>query len=197
MPWRYEPEGFELSDGTWYLPDFYLPTARAWAEVKGPHNERIDKVERFAADLWAEAGSPSLGDSNDADKNAPMVVILRAPEHDDVLSTPWPVGVREQGRRYSVTFAKCRKCGASTLVALWQSNCRNCGFVAYCGYTYWFDPDWMYDFPFKHLASTWRPPKADPEAAALKLLVDEKREAAALESLMADLAKWNKDGLNA
>lgn len=34
LPYEYEPEGFELSDGTWYLPDFYLPTIRTWAECK-------------------------------------------------------------------------------------------------------------------------------------------------------------------
>ncbi len=30
----YEPEGFVLADGTCYLPDFYLPQIRSWAEVK-------------------------------------------------------------------------------------------------------------------------------------------------------------------
>jgi len=30
----YEPEGFEFEDGTRYLPDFYLPQIRFWAEVK-------------------------------------------------------------------------------------------------------------------------------------------------------------------
>jgi hypothetical protein len=37
MPWD-----FALSDGTHYLPDFYLPTARAWAEIKGDHDQRIE-----------------------------------------------------------------------------------------------------------------------------------------------------------
>lgn len=43
--YQYEPEGFVLSDGTWYLPDFYLPSndksGMAWfVEVKG---ERADE----------------------------------------------------------------------------------------------------------------------------------------------------------
>jgi hypothetical protein len=25
IEWMYEPEGYELNDGSWYLPDFYLP----------------------------------------------------------------------------------------------------------------------------------------------------------------------------
>lgn len=33
--WEYEKEGFVMPDGTWYLPDFYLPDHKAWVEVKG------------------------------------------------------------------------------------------------------------------------------------------------------------------
>ena len=71
LPWQYEPEGFQLSDGTWYSPDFYLPSARAWL-VKGDHEEGINKVEQFAADLWEAAGQPEY-DSPDA----PMVILSR------------------------------------------------------------------------------------------------------------------------
>jgi len=34
IEWEYEPEGFELGDLGWYLPDFYLPSLDMWAEVK-------------------------------------------------------------------------------------------------------------------------------------------------------------------
>lgn len=34
ISWEYEPEGFELNDGTRYLPDFYLPQTQTWVEVK-------------------------------------------------------------------------------------------------------------------------------------------------------------------
>jgi hypothetical protein len=34
VPYEYEPEGVALSDGTRYLPDFWLPTLTMWAEVK-------------------------------------------------------------------------------------------------------------------------------------------------------------------
>lgn len=33
IAWEYEPEGVALPSG-WYLPDFWLPTLRSWAEVK-------------------------------------------------------------------------------------------------------------------------------------------------------------------
>jgi hypothetical protein len=32
--WQYEPEGFAIGPGVGYLPDFYLPEADTWLEVK-------------------------------------------------------------------------------------------------------------------------------------------------------------------
>lgn len=48
----YEPEGFILPDGTYYLPDFYLPTLRTWVEVKGVMDDTSrKKIEAFASQL--------------------------------------------------------------------------------------------------------------------------------------------------
>lgn len=45
----YEPEGFELSDGTRYLPDFYLPQVKWFAEVKPVFSATSDnKAFRFS-----------------------------------------------------------------------------------------------------------------------------------------------------
>lgn len=33
--WLYEPEGIQLPDGSYYLPDFYLPDCKQFFEVKG------------------------------------------------------------------------------------------------------------------------------------------------------------------
>lgn len=33
--WDYEPQGFEIYGGHYYLPDFYLPDKEMWVEVKG------------------------------------------------------------------------------------------------------------------------------------------------------------------
>lgn len=50
VPYEYEPEGFELSDGTHYLPDFWLPTLRMWAEVKpAPFTDEEDRKARLLA----------------------------------------------------------------------------------------------------------------------------------------------------
>lgn len=45
IPWQYEPEGFELSGGKLYLPDFWLPAFQAFFEVKGviPTEEEREK----------------------------------------------------------------------------------------------------------------------------------------------------------
>lgn len=34
IEYQYEPEGFDLGEGRFYLPDFWLPQVNMWAEVK-------------------------------------------------------------------------------------------------------------------------------------------------------------------
>ena len=36
VPWEYEPEGFKLSTGEWYLPDFRITLTDCvlWVEIK-------------------------------------------------------------------------------------------------------------------------------------------------------------------
>lgn len=47
----YEPEGFELSDGTMYLPDFYLCDQNAFFEVKGIMAEKdMHKIKQLIKD---------------------------------------------------------------------------------------------------------------------------------------------------
>ena len=46
--WEYEPEALRLPSGEYYRPDFYLPKTRTWLEVKGPHDERIEKTRELA-----------------------------------------------------------------------------------------------------------------------------------------------------
>lgn len=44
LDWEYEKEGFDI-DGSWYLPDFYIPKRKYWIEIKGePRNEDIVKI---------------------------------------------------------------------------------------------------------------------------------------------------------
>ena len=69
--YEYEPEGIKLSDGTVYLPDFYLPDFHVFFEVKAKHiletkeeQEAIKKIKDGAyTDSWA--GLICFGDPKD------------------------------------------------------------------------------------------------------------------------------------
>ena len=54
LKWQYEPEGFDLKNGAWYLPDFRLPEQQVWLEIKGdrPTEEDLWKVYYFQTELW-------------------------------------------------------------------------------------------------------------------------------------------------
>jgi hypothetical protein len=55
LEYEYEPEGFDLGDGLYYLPDFHLPDffcgCPAWVEIKPdipkPDSIEIKKIIRF------------------------------------------------------------------------------------------------------------------------------------------------------
>jgi len=126
IDWQYEVEGYQLSDGSWYLPDFYLPDIQVWLEVKGAHNQRVSKVEQLAADLWAESpvDLPTL-------YGAPMVLIAQPPQRvAPGVIDEWRAyvhGVRGPGKGYSVTIDQCAHCNKVVFVALWGKDCRACG----------------------------------------------------------------------
>lgn len=62
--WEYEPEGFLLSDGRKYLPDFHLPRQRIlgrtefWIEIKGDEDDDDDRIHAFARDRVEEDSFP-------------------------------------------------------------------------------------------------------------------------------------------
>jgi hypothetical protein len=45
IKYRYEDDGFPLKDGTWYLPDFWLPELRKFVEIK-PENPSLDEAKK-------------------------------------------------------------------------------------------------------------------------------------------------------
>jgi hypothetical protein len=45
VKWEYEKEGFDLGEAGWYLPDFWLPDLKVWAEIK-PSPESKDGFEK-------------------------------------------------------------------------------------------------------------------------------------------------------
>ena len=40
IKWDYEPEGYEIATGVWYLPDFFIPSLDCFIEIKGPEPTR-------------------------------------------------------------------------------------------------------------------------------------------------------------
>lgn len=61
--WEYEPEGFVLSDGTHYLPDFRVKTPQGkdvWYEIKPSGVLSDTKFDLFLADQW-------MWDTDDSD----------------------------------------------------------------------------------------------------------------------------------
>jgi hypothetical protein len=152
IQWIYEPEGFKLSEGTWYSPDFYLPTSKAWLEIKGAHQERMSKTEQFAADLWADfwtkfdqlpesderwtelmvySDSSGYLDQNNPHKvNAwvdltPPLVLLGTEPHRETNFISI-TGVMGSDKRYSVVASRCADCYVVSFAAIGAGLCRNC-----------------------------------------------------------------------
>jgi hypothetical protein len=46
IKWQYEPQGYSLPSGP-YLPDFWLPDAEAWIEIKGSTLTKNEQVKLF------------------------------------------------------------------------------------------------------------------------------------------------------
>lgn len=122
--WQYEPEAVEAG-GVRYRCDFYLPTQHAWCEVKGPHDERIEKPGAFYGAL----------DPDPWDYTKPIVVILRPPGPGDVCV--WE-GVPYHGHPDpDIMLATCPECLHHCFLDYaggW--TCRRCG----NGDKFWNDP---------------------------------------------------------
>lgn len=84
IAYAYEPEGFDLG-GDWYLPDFWLPAAGLWFEVKGVEpNER----ERRVAEALSRAS------------RCPVVIAVGSPS----LREEYTLRVYVQGQWYDAAF---------------------------------------------------------------------------------------------
>lgn len=56
LEWQYEPEGFDLGDGVYYLPDFRVTTVDGfvrWYEVKGDNVIDCEKFKKFKSLLFS------------------------------------------------------------------------------------------------------------------------------------------------
>jgi hypothetical protein len=102
--WEYEPEGFVLSTGQWYLPDFRVRLADRllWAEVK-PEGMDAPLFDRFIADCGT--ADPSIGD--------PIFTVLsEIPDPDATYSAEFSVAFNAETGGECYEFCVCGICGA-------------------------------------------------------------------------------------
>lgn len=136
--WQYEPEALLLSTGVMYRPDFYLPSQRVWCEVKGPHNERMDRPSQLHRDLnWDNVDEWSW--------YAKLVVVLRAPGPGEAAM--WDKAT-DEGQDIVVVFCPeegCRKYSFMDFNGIW--TCRHHFNVGKESRRFWRDADGEVNWP--------------------------------------------------
>lgn len=83
LQWEYEPQGFELRDGTRYLPDFYLPNQETFVEIKpavkmlqkhiylaGKFSCGVKFVNAHGVNNWRELIAPLYSKMNQLNHNS-------------------------------------------------------------------------------------------------------------------------------
>lgn len=111
IEWIYEPEGFVFSDGTKYLPDFYLPESKEFFEVKGIMTEEDDhKVQKLIEELQIGI---TVGFSD-------FTFIA--------CCNPWPKSTISQESKDNSCLVRCEKCGKHYFSGTSESYaCKVCG----------------------------------------------------------------------
>jgi len=112
--WDYETQGFDLN-GTWYLPDFYLPEINTIIEVKGAM-ERLEKPYGLIESLktYSEKGEKTYC------PDETLMVLLAGP-------VPWFYNINWSYDNGFFIY-KCSSCGVTNIVTDYMSyGCRSCG----------------------------------------------------------------------
>lgn len=70
IEWEFEKEGYVLSTGQKYLPDFFLPKSKTFVEVKGelPNLKYIEMMKRFSSEI-----------------NGPVMLVVGLPSNQDII----------------------------------------------------------------------------------------------------------------
>lgn len=126
MNWISEVEGYRFSDGTKYLPDFWLQDCRTYFEVKVPLNEKDMTKMRNLAEAVAKKG---------------IMVAIGGSLIPDALGLIYPIPYKwgnewemedSQGiicDRDYVDIAICGRCKKPYIIWLHQDwSCRNCDY---------------------------------------------------------------------
>lgn len=127
IKYQYEPEGYKLSDGSLYLPDFWLPDVNLrsmsagqgiYVEVKGVYPTEYEeaKLHRFAADKIGDVAL-LVGTPTNTDGNPEAQFQIAQPHEDDDSDSGW-------WDNYML-FMRCYNCGA-TKYEFCESNYSHC-----------------------------------------------------------------------
>ncbi|MBW2672037.1 MAG: hypothetical protein JRD89_01310 [Deltaproteobacteria bacterium] len=102
--WAYEPFGFNI-DGTWYLPDFWLPEVNTIIEVKGAL-QGLDKTFKLYKKI--------------KESNSDCLLLLGG--------APVPALYNIEGELDRYYLGRCSKCGKTWICTSYGSyHCRACG----------------------------------------------------------------------
>lgn len=106
IEWEYEKEGLVLSDGTWYLPDFWLPQVNGgiWVEIKpGQSGHPSD---------WDWPDHPAFGgDTADGTFLPPLNNFILLKGNPWFLDGDRPAYVGYVSGDFEHWFCQCPKCG--------------------------------------------------------------------------------------
>ena len=89
VEWRYEPEGFQLPSGKWYLPDFRVTTKsgnKAWVEIKG--NARFSSHYRYIDSFEGDEKTKEFA-RYVTRKGGLFLLLCDIPEPQTEEITPW------------------------------------------------------------------------------------------------------------
>lgn len=121
ISYEYEKEGFDLGNGVWYLPDFWLPAYEAWWEVKGtnPSKAEREKLVLLAEGTnnpaflaWGEVSQakPASAPGDDGCENHNVELILPL-TWDSMIEIPESHGLTYGLFSWWVNWERCNQCG--------------------------------------------------------------------------------------
>jgi len=112
VPYEYEKEGFELEDGTRYLPDFWLPHLELWVEIKGKLTWKTKQYKwgsvRYSPEL-------ELGETFKNAQEWPIAVVEGTPGKETIHFYGWDLTDSSGGSYYDDMSQWCMSNGIVTL----------------------------------------------------------------------------------
>ena len=134
LKWQYEVEGFNLSDGRYYLPDFRVSTTKEpvyWYEIKPLDDKGDGKLTQFAHDWRNKYPDDRITDFT-----------LLSGDPFDVLNDglEFMKGVESYGHFYENKFCICPRCAGINNIPIADFSydeiyfiCYQCDFNTPCG----------------------------------------------------------------